>query len=293
LIDMTFTRSQRTIRRPVAVLGFGYHTGQDVRVEFRPAAAGSGITFVREDLGPDARIPARVENRIEVPRRTCLQAGVARVEMVEHVLAALAGMEVDNCEIRVDAAEMPGCDGSAMAFVAAIESVGRTTQEARAKRLEIAEHVVVESGDCRIEAFPVDDECYSIEYTLDYANDPVIGYQVADVTVTPKSFVLEVAPCRTFLLQREADELAGTGLGRRVRSQDLLIFDEHGPVHNRLRFDNECARHKALDVIGDLALTGCELVGRIVAYKSGHRLNAMLAQELLRRFAGRQLRISA
>jgi UDP-3-O-[3-hydroxymyristoyl] N-acetylglucosamine deacetylase len=290
---MYFTRSQRTIRRPVAVLGFGYHTGKDVRVEFRPAPAGSGITFVREDLGLDARIPARPENRIEIPRRTCLQVGSARVEMVEHVLAALAGMEVDNCEIRVDAAEMPGCDGSAMAFVTAIESVGRTTQEARAKRLEIAEHVVVESGDCRIAAFPVDDESYSIEYTLDYAKDPAIGYQVADLDVTPQSFLSEIAPCRTFLLQREADQLSATGLGKRVRSQDLLIFDEDGPVNNRLRFDNECARHKALDVIGDLALTGCELVGRIVAYKSGHRLNAMLAQELVRRFAGKQLRISA
>jgi UDP-3-O-acyl N-acetylglucosamine deacetylase len=291
--EMNFTRSQRTIRRPVAVLGFGYHTGKDVRVEFRPAPMGSGITFVREDLGLNARIPARVENRIEVPRRTCLQVGNARVEMVEHVLAALAGMEVDNCEIRVDAAEMPGCDGSAMAFVAAIESVGRTAQEARVKRLEIAEHVVVESDDSRIEAFPVDDESYSIEYTLDYTNDSVIGNQVADLEITPRSFLNEIAPCRTFLLQREADQLAETGLGRRVRTQDLLIFDEHGPVNNRLRFENECARHKALDVIGDLALTGCELVGRIVAYKSGHRLNSMLAQELMSRFAGRHLRISA
>jgi UDP-3-O-acyl N-acetylglucosamine deacetylase len=290
---MNFTRSQRTIRQPIAVLGFGYHTGRDVRVEFRPAPAGSGITFVREDLGAEARIPARAENRIEIPRRTCLQVGAARVEMVEHVLAALAGLEVDNCEVRVDAAEMPGCDGSAMAFVAAVESVGRTTQEARVKRLEITEHVVLESGDCRIEALPVDDESYSIEYTLDYPQDPVIGYQVADLEITPHSFVTEIAPCRTFLLQREAEQLAGTGLGKRVRSEDLLIFDERGPVNNRLRFENECARHKALDVIGDLALTGCELVGRIVAYKSGHRLNAMLAQELVRRFAGVPLRISA
>lgn len=290
---MNFTRSQRTIRQPVAVLGFGYHTGQDVRVEFRPAPAGSGITFVREDLGPDVRIPARVENRIEIPRRTCLQVGTARVEMVEHVLAALAGMEVDNCEIRVDAAEMPGCDGSAMAFVAAIESAGRTTQEARAERLEITEHVVVEGGGCRIEAFPVDNESYSIEYTLDYADDPIVGYQVADIAITPKLFMSEIAPCRTFLLQREADQLAFEGLGRRVRSQDLLIFGEHGPVNNRLRFENECARHKMLDVIGDLALTGCDLIGRIVAYKSGHRLNAMLAQELVKRFAGRQLQMSA
>ena len=290
---MNFTRSQRTIRRPVAVLGFGYHTGKDVRVEFRPAPAGSGITFVRDDLSPAARIEACLDNRIEVPRRTCLEANGARVEMVEHVLAALAGMEVDNCEIHVDQPEMPGCDGSALEFVAAIESVGRIAQDARVRRLEITDHVVVESDGCRIEALPVDRDGYTIEYTLDYVADPVIGCQVANVEITPHLFAEEIAPCRTFLLQREADALASTGLGKRVKSHDLLIFDERGPVNNRLRFENECARHKALDVIGDLALTGCEIVGHIVAYKSGHRLNAALARELVSRFARMPLRASA
>lgn len=290
---MNFTRSQRTIRRPVAVLGFGYHSGDDVRVEFRPAPADSGITFVREDLGADVRIAARVENRIEVPRRTCLEAGGARVEMVEHVLAALAGMEVDNCEIWIDGEELPGCDGSAMPYVAAIESVGRIAQDSRVKRLEITEYVEVEEGDCRIEAFPGDGGSYTIQYTLDYADDPIIGYQTANVEVTPRLFVEEIAPCRTFLLEREAAQLVQAGLGKRVRTHDLLIFDDRGPINNQLRFDNECARHKALDVMGDLALTGCQIVGHIVAYKSGHRLNAEFAQHLINRFAGVPLRASA
>lgn len=290
---MTFLRQQRTIRRPVAVLGFGYHTGKDVRVEFRPAPAGAGITFVREDLGLNARIPVRCEHRYEVPRRTCLKVGQVHVEMVEHILAALAGLQIDNCEIAVDQPEMPGCDGSAMAFVAAVESVGAVEQEREVNRLEITEHVALASGDMRIEAFPSATNSYTLEYTVDYPNDPVIGYQIASLEVTPELFRDEIAPCRTFVLQREADEMLRAGLGKRVRSHDLLIFGDKGPVSNRLRFDNECARHKALDVIGDLALTGCEIEGHIVAYRSGHRLNAAFAQELLRRFAGVTLKASA
>jgi UDP-3-O-acyl N-acetylglucosamine deacetylase len=290
---MSYVRLQRTIRRPVAVLGFGYHTGQDVRVEFRPAPVGAGITFVREDVGLDARVAAHCDNRIEVPRRTCLEVDGVRIEMVEHILAALAGLQVDNCEIRVDRSEMPGCDGSAMAFVAAIESVGTVEQGAEVNRLEITEHVSVSHGDMIIEAFPSPNDSYSVEYTVDYPQDPVIGYQVATVEMTPEIFREEIAPCRTFVLQREADEMLQAGLGKRVGSHDLLIFGDHGPVNNRLRFDNECARHKALDVIGDLALTGCEIVGHVVAYRSGHRLNAAFAQELLRRFASVTLKASA
>jgi UDP-3-O-acyl N-acetylglucosamine deacetylase len=283
---MTFIRQQRTIRRPVAVLGFGYYTGKDVRVEFRPAPAGSGINFVREDLGLGARIPVCCENRYEVPRRTCLRFGNAHVEMVEHILAALNGLQIDNCVIAVDQAEMPGCDGSAMAFVAAVESVGAVEQGVDVNRLEITEHVALTSGDMRIEAFPGNGDTYTLDYTVEYPNDPAIGYQVACLEVTPDLFREEIAPCRTFVLQREADEMLRAGLGKRVRSHDLLIFGDNGPVNNRLRFGNECARHKALDVIGDLALTGCEIVGHIVAYRSGHRLNAAFAQELERRFAG-------
>ena len=290
---MTSNRQQRTIRRPVAVLGFGYYSGKDVRVEFRPAPAGAGITFVREDLGLGARIPARCEHRYEVPRRTCLRVGNAQVEMVEHILATLAGLRIDNCEIGVDQAEMPGCDGSAMAFVAAVESVGAIEQSARVNRLEITEHVVISSGDSFIEGFPVERDSYTLNYTVDYPNDRVIGCQVANLEVTPELFREEIAPCRTFVLQREADEMLRAGLGKRVRSHDLLIFGEHGPVNNRLRYENECARHKALDVIGDLALTGCEIVGHVVAHRSGHCLNAAFAQELVNRFSGVTLKASA
>ena len=282
---MTCGRLQRTIRRPVTVAGFGFWSGRDVRLEFRPAPAGAGVTFVRDDIGPEARVPARVNHRTDVLRRTNLRRRGVEVEMVEHVLATMAGLKIDNCVIGVDQPEMPGCDGSALAFVQALDSVGTTEQEAEVPLLEITEEIRLGSDQSWIEAHPSPDGNYSVEFELDYPNDAVIGRQSAALDVTPDRFRSEIAPSRTFVLRREAEELIRRGLGSRVTPHDLLIFDEHGPVENQLRFDNECARHKALDVIGDMALTGCEISGHIVAYRSGHQLNAALAKDLITEFA--------
>ncbi|QEG35017.1 UDP-3-O-acyl-N-acetylglucosamine deacetylase [Bythopirellula goksoeyrii] len=290
---MTPARLQRTICQPIAVFGFGYWSGNDVRVEFRPAPAGSGITFVRDDLGPHARVPAKAEYRIEVPRRTCLKKDNVQVDMVEHILAALAGMQIDNCEVGVDQCEMPGCDGSAMAFVAALETVGSTSQETAVQQLVVTQPMRLAEGDGWIEAKPSPEESYRVAFTLDYPQDSSIGFQQADLEVTPDRFFEEVASCRTFILKREADELLGRGYCKRVSTRDLLIFDEQGPVNNKLRFPNECARHKALDLIGDMALTGCEIVGSIAAYRSGHQLNAKFAQQLSARFDQSMLRATA
>ncbi len=277
-------RQQRTISRPVLVGGYGYWSGQDVRVEFRPASVGAGITFVRDDLGPDARVPAQVEHRLDVPRRTNLRCQGVQVDMVEHIMAALAGLQIDNCEVGVDQQEMPGCDGSAIAFVQALDSAGTIEQSQPVNRLEITEPVCLRRGESRIEAHPSRCGGYSIEFELDYPNDPVIGRQSTTVEVTSSRFRQEIAPCRTFVLEREANEMRRRGLCGRVTPRDLLVFDDQGPIENYLRFDNECARHKTLDVIGDLALTGCEVVGHIVAYRSSHQLNAELASELVDRF---------
>lgn len=278
-------RSQQTIQQPVEVVGIGYWSGKEVRVVFRPARVGAGITFVRDDIGADAIIPARAECRAEVPRRTNLTSGGTEVEMVEHVLAALAGLQIDNCEVGIDQAEMPGCDGSAIDFVAAIDSAGIERQNAEVLQLEVTERIRLTSGETWIEARPAIHGEYSVEFQVDYPHDLAIGQQSALVTVTPEAFRCEIAPCRTFVLQREADAIKRRGLGTHVTPKDLLVFGEHGPIENELRFENECARHKALDVIGDMALTGHSIVGQIVAYRSGHKLNAELAQELVTRFA--------
>ncbi len=279
------SRLQRTITHSVAVQGVGFWSGKHVRVEFRPAAVGTGITFVREDLDYNARVPAQVQYRLDVPRRTNLRCGEAQVDMVEHIVAALAGLQIDNCEVAVNAVEMPGCDGSSQAFVEALEDAGVDQQHEIVSQLHVTETVRLTSGKSWIEARPTVNEDYRVEFQLDYPHAPVIGRQSIAVDVTPENFRRELATCRTFVLQQEANVMIRQGLATHVTPRDLLVFGEQGPIDNQLRFSNECARHKALDLIGDLALTGHQIVGHIVAYRSSHQLNAALAAELLNRFA--------
>lgn len=274
-------RYQNTIAEPVVVSGFGYWSGLDVRVEFRPAPANSGLVFVRTDLGRPQRIKATVANRVEVPRRTTLRTSSATVEMVEHVMASLGGLQIDNCEIRVDRAEMPGCDGSSWSFVEALRSTRRVRQPVPRQMVTVTETVRVGDDTCWVEARPATTGCLSVRYLLDYGNSGPIGRQTIDLVLSPQSFCRELASARTFILKHEAELLRQQGLGERVTCNDLLVFNDVGPVGNQLRFHDECVRHKTLDLIGDLALAGCDIDGRIVAYRSGHRLNAELVRTLV------------
>ena len=261
--------------------GFGYWSGKDVAVELRPAPANSGIVFVRSDLDRPRRIPASVRQRIEVPRRTTLAADGTQVEMVEHVLAALYGLGIDNCEIWVNGSELPGLDGSAKPLIDAIDAAGVVEQPVRRRRLVINDVTRVGDDDTWVEARPSKGGALTIKYRLDYGNATAIGRQTIELNVTPTSFREELAPARTFILAEEAAWLRERGLGLRVTNQDLLVFGPEGPLDNELRLENECVRHKALDLIGDLALAGCDLVGYFIAHKSGHRLNAELVKAVL------------
>jgi UDP-3-O-acyl N-acetylglucosamine deacetylase len=261
--------------------GFGYWSGKDVRVEFRPAPVDHGVVFIRHDLSPARTIPATVYNRIETPRRTTLAAQGAKVEMVEHVMAALAGLWIDNCEVWVNSAELPGCDGSSLPFVKALDSVGVIEQDRLRTALWITEPTRVGNEECWVEVQPAPAGGLHLKYRLDYGPNTPIGRQTLELEIDPASFRRELAPARTFILKEEADWLRKQGLGGRVTTRDLLVFDENGPVDNELRFEAECVRHKALDMVGDLALAGCDLVGRFVAHRSGHRLNAELVKVLL------------
>ncbi len=274
-------RSQHTIERVATVVGFGYWSGEDVRVEFHPAAANTGVVFIRTDLPGAPRIPARVALRIETPRRTTLRSGEFVVEMVEHVLAALAGLEIDNCEVRVTAGEMPGCDGSALAFVQALREAGVEAQAEVRPFLCLHETIRVGDEDCWVEARPTNTAGLIIKYRLDYGSGNAIGRETIELPINPKSFCESLAPARTFLLEAEANWLRERGLGGRTSHKDLLVFGDDGPIDNELRFEDECVRHKTLDVVGDLALAGCDIHGRIVAHRSGHRLNAELVKVLL------------
>jgi UDP-3-O-acyl N-acetylglucosamine deacetylase len=263
------------------VAGFGYWSGRDVAVELRPAPPGSGIVFVRSDLDPPQRIAADVRQRIEVPRRTTLAAGGVQVEMVEHVLAALFGLAIDNCEVWTSAPELPGLDGSCQAIIEAIAAAGISQQKATRRRLVVTDITRVGNDECWVEARPSKNGGLQITYKLDYGPNNPIGRQTIELAVTPRSFQRELASARTFIMEEEAKWLRDRGLGTRVTSQDLLVFGPDGPIENPLRFEDECVRHKALDLVGDLALAGCDLVGQFIAYKSGHRQNADLVRILL------------
>jgi len=273
-------RTQQTIAKAASVEGFGYWSGRDVRVEFRPAPADSGIVFVRDDLGSDYRIAARAEYRVEMPRRTTLVHKATTVEMVEHVLAALAGLQIDNCFVHVTAPEMPGMDGSAMPFVRVLQQAGIMPQESLRPKLIVKDVTRLGDEHAWVEARPFHEDCLRVQYRLDYGASSPIGRQRFDGMLDPEFFCRELAAARTYLLQHEAQWLLSQGLGTRVTAADVLVFDEQGPIDNRLHYPDECVRHKVLDLVGDLALAGCDLVGHITAHRSGHRLNAKLVRVL-------------
>jgi UDP-3-O-[3-hydroxymyristoyl] N-acetylglucosamine deacetylase / 3-hydroxyacyl-[acyl-carrier-protein] dehydratase len=277
----TARRPQRTIAREAGVRGYSFLSGVDVRLRFRPAEADTGVVFVRADLPGRPGVPAHVRHVVPRPRRTTLQCGDATVEMVEHVLAALAGLRVDNCVVELDAAETPGCDGSSRAFVEALAAAGAVEQGRPRAALAIERPVTVRDGQATLTAHPGDGEGLVLSYHLDYGRDTPIGSQSLFLDVSPESFRDELAASRTFLLEQEAQAMRRAGIGTRTTESDLLIFGPDGPINNALRFPDECVRHKILDMVGDLALAGKDLIGHVVAHRSGHQLNAELVRQLL------------
>jgi len=272
-------RPQQTIRRAVTVSGTGYWSGRPCRVEFLPAAAGSGIAFVRPVGGVPVRIPLAVENRVEATARTNLAVAGATVHMVEHAASALAGLGIDNCLVKVSAEELPGLDGSAAAYVAALLDAGIERLGGPLDPLVVREPCRVAAGDAWVEALPPVHPGLSLEYELDYGPGP-IGRQRLAVRVTPEIYRVELAAARTFITEAEADRLRAAGLAGHVTPRDLIVFGADGPVDNPLRWPDECVRHKLLDLVGDLALVGRPLHAHVRACRSGHRLNAALAARL-------------
>jgi len=294
-------RLQRTLAGSASVEGRGYWTGREVRVEFRPAPAGSGVSFVRDDLVgelSDPSVPVSIDRRQPATRRTVLRGGGgAEVAMIEHVVGALSGLGIDNCEVGVTAAEMPGCDGSAAPFVEAIDRAGVVDQQAVRDPLVVERPVRCGEGSSWIEARPPMGPGLTIEYRLDYGPGSAIGRQWLVVSLDPDAFRYEVAAARTFILESEAQALRMQGLGEHVTTSELLIFRdapaneaERAPIDNPLRYADECVRHKILDVVGDLALAGRPIVGHIVACCSGHRLNGDLVEQLVHSHPDRMTR---
>lgn len=273
-------RWQQTIARPAEVQGIGYVTGRHVRLRFRPAPASTGVVFVRTDLGPHACVSACVEEVSGTARRTTLGQPPVHVGLVEHVLAALSGLRIDNCYVELDAPEPPGLDGSAQGFVNALLNAGTAIQTERRAIWTVDRPVFYAAPEATITLHPLDTPELRVSYLLDYGIDSPIPWQMCTQTITPGSFVTEIAPCRTFVTEKEALALKSQGLGSRSAVTDLLVFGARGPIQNRVRFANEPARHKILDILGDLSLIGCDLRGHVVAYRSGHPHNVALVRLL-------------
>lgn len=252
-------------------------------MRFQPAPANFGIAFQRIDLPGQTLIPANVNHRVEVPRRTVLVAGTDSVDMVEHVLAALSGMQVDNCLIQLDRGEVPAFDGSCLELLHLLQSVGTVRQKAMRPQLVIDSELHVGNEGSWIQAKPNPSGQLEIRYALEYPH-PAIGAQQLNYVHSPAAFGRELASARTFLLQQEAEILRQMGVGLKVTNREVLVFGDDGPQGNRLRFQDECVRHKTLDVLGDLMLAPFDVVGTIIAYRSGHHLNAEMARQLVQMY---------
>jgi UDP-3-O-[3-hydroxymyristoyl] N-acetylglucosamine deacetylase/3-hydroxyacyl-[acyl-carrier-protein] dehydratase len=276
------TERQKTISREVSFAGPGLFSGEDATLTIEPAAIDSGIMFVREQDGKVAHIPALVANVMKRPRRTCLKNGTLFVETIEHCMAALAGMGIDNAVVKVSggtAGEVPGGDGSSDVFVRALQDAGVTEQDAALVPLIIKKPIQVTDKEATIAALPGPTD--SLEIIYDFEAPAPIGRQVFAFHLGDDDFVKQLAPARTFVFEQEAIELRSRGFGKHLSPKDFLVIAPTGPIENEYRFADECARHKALDLIGDLYLLGRPLRGRIVAHKSGHALNHQLVRRLL------------
>ena len=267
---------QHTISGPLHFSGVGLHTGAMTSATISPADPDSGIVFRRTDTG--SVIPATVECVAETAYATVLSAGGAKISTVEHFLAALYGMEIDNAVVEVDGPELPILDGSALEVSRAIASGGLAQQNVRRQFLRVWENDKIRRNGSMVAISPAED--LEILVAVDFPAS-AIGRQWAKFTLTPENFLKEIAPARTFILREQIDELREAGLAK-GGSLDNAIVVEGDKVHNTegLRFPNEFARHKLLDFLGDIALLGRPVRGSILAVRPGHTVNHAITKYL-------------
>jgi len=296
---------QRTIAKPVSLSGTGLHTGTSCTITFKPAPENYGIKFIRVDLGGSPEIPANVDYVVDLSRGTTLGIGEAKVHTVEHVLAAIVGLQIDNIIIEIDGIEPPVGDGSAMPFVEKLLEAGFVTQNSPKDYLVIDQTVMYHDEERKIDivALPLND--YRITIMVDYQN-PALGSQHTGLFNLEKEFVTEFAPARTFCFLSEVEELADQGLikGGTINNavvivdhkideerlkrlkeklnlpEDISITHEGFLSNNQLRFKNEPVRHKLLDMMGDLALIGVPIKAQILAARPGHKANVEFAKKI-------------
>lgn len=274
-------RPQRTLKSAVEYRGTGLHSGKEIKIVVRPAEAGTGVTFVRVDIDDHPVVRAQGANMKARQRRTCIQDGRAEVYTCEHLLAALYALGIDNAMVEIDGEEVPGLDGAATEFFRGLQASGSVELRALRPIYSVKHPIYVREGSASLVALPGTGKL-TIEYHLDYQAKGVASgtKQIVGFELSAENFERDIAPARTFVFAHEVEALRAAGLGKGATSQNTLVMGPEGPQANALRWDDELARHKILDLIGDLANAGVDLDAHIIATRSGHGLNMQLVQRI-------------
>jgi UDP-3-O-[3-hydroxymyristoyl] N-acetylglucosamine deacetylase len=268
---------QRTLRRQVACAGIGLHSGNKVNLTLKPAPPDTGIRFRRSDLG-GLEIPASVQNLSGTYYATGLRRDAARVDTIEHLLAALVSMGIDNVIVELDHSEVPIMDGSSAPFVYLIQEAGVKVQSEARRYLKVLRPMTASRGDAMMSLYPA--ESFKVSYSISF-DHPLLRHQSHTVAVTAESFAEEIAPARTFGFLRDVEMLRQQGLTLGGSLDNAIVLSETGVLNNTLRFEDEFVRHKMLDAIGDLALLGYPILGHVVANRAGHAMHTTFAKRIL------------
>ncbi|WP_165188079.1 UDP-3-O-acyl-N-acetylglucosamine deacetylase [Caulobacter soli] len=272
---------QHTVAGPVIFAGVGLHTGSHVRVAVRPAPVDAGVVFVRTDVHDrDNRVPVSPDAVCQTQLGTVINnAADVRVSTIEHLMAALAALAIDNCVVELDGPEVPIMDGSSEPFVQILDRAGRRKQEAARRYIEILAPVVVEEGDKLASLSP----CDRFEVAFEIAfNSKAIGRQRVDLAVDEESFRAELSDCRTFGFVRDVEALRAIGLARGGSMENAVVIDGDRVLNPEgLRRPDEFVRHKALDAVGDLYVLGAPIIGRFEGVLAGHGLNNAIVRALM------------
>jgi len=270
--------AQRTLRRPVSCTGIGLHSGNKVSLSLRPAPADYGIRFQRSDLG-GLEIPATVTHLGGIQYQTGLTREAVSVETVEHLLAALTALGIDNAIVDLNHPEVPIMDGSAAPWVYLIlNEAGVKRLQSPRRYLKVLRPISLTQGDKHIALYP--SEHFKVTYSISF-DHPLLRHQTRTLRITEESFVEDIAPARTFGFLKEVEMLRQRGLALGGSLDNAIVLGETGVLNNALRFDDEFVRHKILDVIGDLSLVGHPVVGHLVAHRGGHALHTAFAAKIL------------
>jgi len=269
--------SQKTIAKSIEHTGTGLHTGCSTTVTFKPAPVDTGLVFVRERKGKKYKLPADVSLVADAPRRTTLHKDSVKIHTVEHILAAVVGMGIDNLEIVVTEAEIPEIDGSSLAFARLLEKAGIKEQNSPKRFFRLKQNVAVSHNDIHLLAIPSPE--LRISFTINYGA-PILDTQYASFRIDRETFLSEIAPAKTFCFEREAKELRAQGLGKGANLSNTIVIGEDGIKNDALRFKDEFVRHKILDLLGDLSLVGQPVLAHIIAVRSGHSTNIGLMRKL-------------